>query len=194
MIRKLVHKDKVESEKEKHLEKLSGLLKESDISIFSESGKEIFKDLTIEFYEVIGELLEEIGFENVSVTRNGDTNNRMDAIIIDKVRTIPIEIKSPKEVMYVNTKSIRQALENKIVLTSRKFYPTENNVTSLAIGYEYPNDRSGVSEIIEDMYNTFGFVIGAIDLGNLLKLYYRKKNGEVIDLDKIYYLKGFLNV
>jgi hypothetical protein len=44
------------------------------------------------------------------------------------------------------------------------------------------------------MYNTFGFVIGAIDLESLLKLYYRKKNGEVIDLDKIYYLKGFLNV
>ncbi len=38
----------------------------------------------------------------------GDTSNRIDAVIIDEKKSIPIEIKSPSEVPYINIKSIRQ--------------------------------------------------------------------------------------
>ena len=118
----------------------------------------------------------------------------MDAIIIDEQRSIPIEIKSPKEVEYINVKSIRQALENKIVILSRKFYSTNKNVTSLSIGFNYPNERSGVYEAIDDIFETYSLRIGIISFPSLLKMFYNKKiKNEDIDLEKIYYLKGRLD-
>lgn len=128
--------------------------------------------LTIEFYDFMGILLRYIGFENPHVTREGDTNCRMDAIIIDRTDSIPIEIKSPREVMEVNIKSIRQACENKIVLLSRKFYPCRKETTSLVIAYEYPAVRSDVTELIDDIYNSFGYNIGIINVSDLLALAY----------------------
>ena len=118
----------------------------------------------------------------------------MDAIIIDKERSIPIEIKSPKEIEYINIKSVRQALENKIVLLSRKFYPTQKEVSSLAIGFEYPNERSGVYEAIDDIYKTFNISVGIISFGSLLRLFFEKTvNKKDVDLEEIYYLKGIYN-
>ena len=115
----------------------------------------------------------------------------MDAIIVDDKRSIPIEIKSPRETNYINIKSIRQSLENKIVLLSREFYPTTLNTTTLAVGFTYPNERSGVLELIEDIKSTFNINIGIIDFGGLLSLYYEKIiNKEQIDLELIYNLQG----
>lgn len=194
MIKKLKHKKKIVEEKVQHSLVLEKLMEDSTIDEFVSKGMIEFSRYTIEFYEVIGELLQEIGFGNVSVTREGDTNNRMDAIIIDDRRSIPIEIKSPKEIEYINVKSIRQALENKIVLLSRKFYPTESDVTTLAIGYDYPNERSGVYEAIDDIFETFNIKIGIISFSSLLKIFYsKKKHNSSIDLELIYYLKGRFN-
>ena len=194
MIKKLKHKNEIDEEKVIHILTLDQLAKGSNIDEFLIKGMAEYSEFTIEFYEVVGDILEEIGFSKVSVTRDGDTNNRMDAIIIDDQRSIPIEIKSPKEINYINIKSIRQALENKIVLLSRKFYPTEKEVTSLAIGFNYPNDRSGVNEAINDIYETFNISIGIISFKTLLKLFYEKRvNNKRIDLESIYYLKGRLD-
>lgn len=195
MYKKLKHtKERVE-EKDKHILTLEKLATESvNIDEFVSKGMLEFSQYTIEFYEVVGDILEEIGFKKVSVTREGDTNNRMDAIIIDDNRTIPIEIKSPKEIEYINIKSVRQALENKIVLLSRKFYSTEKDVTSLAIGYNYPNDRSGVYELIDDIFETFKIKVGIISFSTLLKIFYGKRiDSKQLDLDVIFYLKGRLD-
>ena len=161
-----------------------------DISFSIKKASSALSNYKIEFYEVIGYLLENIGFNNVSITRGGDTNNRIDAIIIDKHRTIPIEIKSPTETEYINIKSVRQALENKIILTSRQFFPSTTATTSLVIGYRYPNERSGVYEAIDDFEITYGFKIGIISLDVLLELYFKSKKGVLLDLDIIYNLKG----
>ena len=194
MIKKLKHKKVIIKEKAQHIMMLEEIARVGSIDDFVALSLIEFSQCTIEFYEVIGDILETIGFSKVSVTREGDTNNRMDAIIIDNERSIPIEIKSPREIEYINIKSIRQALENKIVLLSRKFYPTQMNITSLAIGFEYPKDRSGVYEAIDDIYKTFNINIGIISLSSLLRLYYEKTvNNEEIDLDKIYFLKGKFN-
>ena len=191
MIKKLKHTKEIVEEKNHHVLILEELSRDTNIDEFIAKGMAEFSQYTIEFYEVIGDILEEIGFSKVSVTREGDTNNRMDAIIIDDKRSIPIEIKSPKEIEYINVKSVRQALENKIVLLSRKFYSTEKEVTSLAIGYDYPNDRSGVYEAIDDIFDTFNIKVGIISFSALLKMFYRKRIEKIdIDLEVIYYLKG----
>lgn len=194
MIKKLKHTKEIVKEKIQHITKLKKLTLNASIEDFVVKGTIEYSQYTIEFYEVIGDILEEIGFQRVSVTREGDTNNRMDAIIIDKERSIPIEIKSPKEIEYINIKSVRQALENKIVLLSRKFYPTQKEVSSLAIGFEYPNERSGVYEAIDDIYKTFNISVGIISFGSLLRLFFEKTvNKKDVDLEEIYYLKGIYN-
>lgn len=146
-----------------------------------------------EFYGLIGESLEVIGFEKVIVSREGDTNNRMDAIIVEEETSIPIEIKSPAEVEYINVKSIRQALENKIVLLSRKFYPTKKEISSLAIGYLYPNKRSDVFELIDNIYGSFKINIGIIDFETIISLRWDAEvDGKNFNLNQIRKLKGRL--
>lgn len=153
----------------------------------------ILCNLKIEFYDYVGEILRLIGFSNVIVSREGDVNCRFDAIIVDKEATIPIEIKSPKEVVEINIKSIEQALENKIVLLSREFYNTRVDTSSFAIAFEYPPDRSGVYELIEDIKNSFGYNIGIIGIGDLLSLAYDVvKLGRKVDKEYLSTLRGKL--
>ena len=191
MIKKLVHNTQIDHYKSIEEEDLYSLAKSYNMNDFVLNGLELFSEQAIEFYQVVGFILKSIGFNKVLVTREGDTNNRIDAIIIDRNRSIPIEIKSPKEVEYINIKSIRQALENKIVLLSRNFYPTAKDTSTLAIGFSYPNDRSGVYELIEDIKFSFKINIGIIDFKDLLTLYYSKIiNNKQLDLDLIYKLYG----
>lgn len=175
---------------EPHYVQVLDELEKEEINVFIKEASRVLSSYNIEFYEVIGHLLKNIGFNNISITRGGDTNNRIDAIIIDKQRTIPIEIKSPTETEYINIKSVRQALENKIILTSRQFFPSTIATTSLVIGYSYPNERSGVYEAIDDFEVTYGFKIGIISLEVLLELYFKSKRGFALDLERIYNLKG----
>jgi len=134
------------------------------------------------FYPLVGEILQELGF-NCQITRDGDSNNRSDGYIIDEVHSVPIEIKSPTEVLAINNKSVRQAVENKVVLLSRKFYNTTIETTSLVIGYLYPTERSGVLDLIDDVKKAYGFSIGIISFEALLiclwNKYYQNK-----ELDK----------
>lgn len=142
------------------------------------------------FYPLIGQIFSEMGLK-INVTRDGDTNNRADAIIIDSQYSIPIEIKSPTEIEYVNIKSVRQALENKIVLLSRKFYPTTNDCTSLAIAMFYPEERSGVKELVEDFYKVYNLKVGYIDMHDLLSLHWMCSfEGFTIDINMFKSLKG----
>ena len=67
-------------------------------------------------------------------------------------------------------KGVRQALENKIVFLARKGYRTRPETTSLVVGFNPPNERSEVHELIEDMYRAFRVNIAVIDFRNLLYL------------------------
>lgn len=147
----------------------------SSISLFVATVKDYLSDLSIEFYEYVGVILRHIGFTNPNITREGDVNCRFDATIIDSRYTIPVEIKSPREIKEINIKSIRQAFENKIVLLSRKFFPTTEETTSLAIAFDYPPSRSDVYELINNIKDSFGYNIGIINIEDLLRLVYDVK-------------------
>ena len=145
------------------------------------------------FYPLIATLFKVIGF-NCSFSRPGDNGARWDAIIDDPARSIPIEIKSPKEEPHLSIKAIRQALENKIVLLSRRTHITTPEVSTLAVGYYMPNERAEVSRLISDIKATYGYKIGVIDLYSLLSLAISVLVDERgFDKEKLYGLEGLMN-
>ena len=121
------------------------------------------------FYPFIATLFRVLGY-NCEHTRAGVNYQRWDAIIADAEESVPIEIKSPGEEEFISVKAVRQALENKIILLSRKPYPTKENTTSLVVGYRVPNDRAEVLALISDIRKAFNITIGVIDTRSLLRL------------------------
>lgn len=145
------------------------------------------------FYPLIATLFKIMGF-SCSFSRPGDNGARWDAIINDDSRSIPIEIKSPTEEQHLSIKAIRQALENKIILLSRKTHITAPEVTSLAVGYYLPNDRAEVSRLISDFKETYGYRIGVIDLKSLLSMAVSiLVDGKGFDKENLYALEGLVN-
>ena len=145
------------------------------------------------FYPLIATLFKIMGFD-CSFSRPGDNGARWDAIIDDPERSIPIEIKSPTEEQHLSIKAIRQALENKIILLSRKTHITSPDVTTLAVGYYMPNERAEVTRLISDFKETYGYRIGVIDLRSLLSLAVSVLvDGKGFDKEKLYTLEGLVN-
>lgn len=121
------------------------------------------------FYPLVATLLRTIGFE-CRTSRRGVNYDRADAMIVDEENSIPIEIKSPGEETEISVKAIRQAVENKIILLSRRRFPTKLETTTLAIGFNAPNERSEVRELIDDVHSSFGFNVGVLDIRSLTGL------------------------
>lgn len=145
------------------------------------------------FYPLIATLFKVMGFR-CHFSRPGDNGARWDAIIEDNTRSIPIEIKSPTEEEHLSIKAIRQALENKIILLSRKTYVTTPDVTTLAVGYFMPNERADVIRLIADFKATYGYRIGVLDLKSLLSIAVSiLVDGKGFDTEKLYYLEGMMN-
>ena len=146
------------------------------------------------FYPLISDLFRIIGFD-CKVSRAGINYERWDAIITDSSYSIPIEIKSPTEEQFISIKAIRQALENKIILLSRKSYVTDWNTVSLAVGYNPPNERAEVSRLIEDIKNVFNLRIGLIDFISLIKIAVESlKNNKNDYINIISQMEGIINV
>ena len=138
-------------------------------------------------------MLTQLGL-TTTVTRTGDTNDRMDAKILGEFGIIPIEIKSPTETEKINVKSIRQALENKIVLLSRySDYGTSKEVTTLAIGFLNPNPRSDVTELIEDIHNAFNINVGILSITEIMELLMEKLIGGNDFVQRLASFRGMLN-
>lgn len=145
------------------------------------------------FYPLIATLFKAMGF-HCSFSRPGDNGARWDAIIDDPRRSIPIEIKSPTEEQHLSIKAIRQALENKIILLSRKTHITTPDVSTLAVGYYMPNERAEVTRLISDFKATYGYRIGVIDLKSLLSLAVSiLVDGKGFDKEQMYMLEGLVN-
>lgn len=146
------------------------------------------------FYPLIGDLFNLIGV-NCKVSRKGENYQRFDALIIDETHSIPIEIKSPSEETHISTKAIRQALENKIILLSRKQYTTQFETASLALGFKTPNDRSDVFRLIEDIKTVYNINISMLSLETLVTLavhsLFRKK---IITIEDLANSGGIINV
>jgi hypothetical protein len=144
----------------------SGLSSEQIIDFNMGSYRSANKEV---FYPLVAQLFSALGY-NCEYSRPGVNYQRWDAVIIDPVFSIPIEIKSPGEEEFLSVKAIRQALENKIIMLSRKSFPTQPQTTSLVVGYKLPNDRSEVVSLINDIHKAFGIVIGVLDFRSLLQI------------------------
>lgn len=161
---------------------LSGAI-DSLFAVYGSANKDVF-------YPLVANLFCILGFD-CRVSRGGQNYDRADAIILDDRRSIPIEIKSPGEEAEISVKGIRQALENKIVLLARSSYPTDRESTSLVVGFNPPNDRSEVHELVEDIYRAFGIRVGVIDFRSLLSLAVHSVNsGKRLNIHDFHLLQG----
>ena len=146
------------------------------------------------FYTLVGHMFSIMGF-NCKVSRGGVNYERFDAIVEDDKRSIPIEIKSPTEEEHLSTKGIRQALENKIILLSRKTYKTEPDVSSLVVCYMLPNSRAEVNDLINAIKSVYGIKIGVLDFESLLRITCNiVLNNKSVDKKEIEGLEGLINV
>ena len=146
-----------------------------------------------EFYPAIAFIFRLLGYD-CSISRSGVNYQRWDAFITHSHDSVPIEIKSPGEEQYISVKGIRQALENKIILLSRKMAPCRRETTSLVVGYLPPNNRAEVADLISDIYGAFNINIGVIDFRSLVVLAIAALRGEQHDANTLLTLKGFINV
>lgn len=146
------------------------------------------------FYPAVADLFTELGFK-CQEGRAGVTGLRWDAFI-RVPHNIPIEIKSPGEELFIQVKGIRQALENKVILTSRNIYEgAAADTTSLVVGYMPPRDRAEVAELIQDIKKVYGINVGVIDFLTLLGLVAKKLvDGATPSPDDLRTLVGVMNV
>lgn len=121
------------------------------------------------YYPLIAGMFRCLGYD-CEHSRAGVNYQRWDAFIEDEVNSVPIEIKSPGEELHLSVKAIRQSLENKVILLSRKPYPTTLQATTLAVGHYLPNDRSEVAALIDDIKSTYQITVGVIDFSSLTQL------------------------
>ena len=154
---------------------------------------EHIKDDKDPFYTLVETLFRIIGVD-CHKSRDGVNGERWDAIIHDKNCSIPIEIKSPRECLYLSLKAIKQALENKIILLSRRTYPVTEEGASYAVGFYAPTNRAEISELIKDIKFTYGYKIAAFDIRSLIKisvniLLFNKG----INVEKLYEMEGIID-
>lgn len=124
-----------------------------------------------EFYKFVGSLLTALGLPT-RLSNAGDTSLRMDAVCPHPVHSVPVEIKSPTEVPAADLKSVRQALENHVIMRARNTDPTTSVTASFAIGHESLSGRTDAHELAGDIQQTYGVTISIFStrwlLGRLL--------------------------
>jgi hypothetical protein len=147
-----------------------------------------------DFYPLVAELFTVAGVP-CTASRAGVNYQRSDAMMVDATQSIPVEIKSPGEELFLSVKAVRQAAENKIILLARKAHPTRPETTSLAVGFNLPNDRSEVSSLIQDLYDAFRIRVGVIDFRSLVRMALASATGAgVIDRMELAALHGIIEL
>jgi len=159
--------------------------------IFAKSRR---NDTQTQFYPLIPQLFRLMGFDG-DYSRAGVNYQRWDAWVSLKGYHVPIEIKSPTEEVFLSTKAIRQAIENKVILLSRGGLKTQRDLSTLVVGYQIPNERGDMSMLIDDVQAAFDFKIGVLDLQTLAHLAMKSvTEGVSVDEEQLSHLKGFLDV
>ena len=147
-----------------------------------------------EFYPLICQFFGILGYR-CELSRPGVNYQRWDARITLESATLPMEIKSPTEEEMLSIKAVRQALENKIILLSRRGYPTRKESTSLVVGYRVPTERSDMASLIDDIYKAYAICIGVLDLETLAWLAIRTLSDDLtLESTQLETLQGFLHV
>ena len=151
-------------------------------------------DTQTAFYPLVTHLFQILGFKS-DYSRAGVNYQRWDACVWVGDYALPVEIKSPTEEVMLSTKAVRQALENKVILLSRGGLDTRRELASLVVGNRLPNERGEMSNLIDDVFNTFGLRLGVVDLRTLGYLALRAvRDGVTIDAEQLSQLRGFLDV
>lgn len=142
------------------------------------------------FYPLVAEAFNQLGFDCI-VPRQGQNSLRWDGIIIDGDRSIPIEIKSPGEEEFISVKAIKQALENRIIRCSRYSSVDNLHISTYVVGYNLPNKRAEVHDLIKCIWNEFGIRIALFSLDTLTELVIRSlENLEVPEKESFFSLIG----
>lgn len=144
------------------------------------------------FYPLICNIFKILGFD-CQLPQHGVNAKRWDAIIFLPNDSIPIEIKSPREEENLGIKSIRQALENKIVLLSRhkRTIKITKDSPTFSIGWKIPRSRSEADELIKDIHKTYEIKVAMFDVEFLLKLTFEAiLLNKKLDINSIYDLIG----
>lgn len=144
------------------------------------------------FYPLVADLFTIAGLP-CEISPPGKNGQRIDATIHLEDEWVPIEVKSPDEEERISVKAIRQAIENKVILSSR--YPEKSNYAtcSLVVGYKSPNERSGVKELIEYAFQAYGIKIAVVNLYELINLAVRAElQNEFVNLEEFKAMKGIL--
>ena len=164
---------------------------------FNQSLEIFLKDVAgmkqTDFYPLVADILSYIFGKEATTSPSGNNNLRYDIIIKDNQYSIPVEVKSPTEEVMLSVKAIRQALENKVLLLSRKPFPTTFNLCSMAIGFSAPNKRSDVYQLIEDIYQTYKINIAIADMEDLITaMLYCFKNDTKLNISDLEDYRGRL--
>jgi hypothetical protein len=130
---------------------------------------DIYRMKQHDFYPFVAGLLGFIFDREAFPPPAGNNNMRYDVMIPDDNYSIPVEVKSPTEEEMLSVKAIRQALENKILLLARKPFKTSFEVSSFALGFKIPNDRSDVYKLIDEVHKVYKINIAIMDIHILIK-------------------------
>ncbi len=146
------------------------------------------------FYPLVTHLFQILGFRS-DCSRAGVNYQRWDACVWIGKNALPVEIKSPTEEIYLSTKAVRQALENKVILLARGGLATRRELASLVVGFRLPNERGDMSNLIDNVFAAYSLRLGVIDLQSLAHLAAQcVLKGVTIDPAQLSELLGFLNV
>lgn len=141
-----------------------------------------------QFYKTVESILRFLGYDAM-MSNLGDTSNRIDLIIRSNQGNVPVEIKSYTETPTINWKSVQQAVENKLLISRLDGSDSLTPLSSLVIGFSYPNERTRIEEHILEIEKAYGIRVGIASLARLWEFLLIKnysKNQEVpLDLIKI---------
>lgn len=152
------------------------------------------RDTQTGYYPLVTHLFQILGYKS-DYSRAGVNYQRWDACLWIGNDAIPVEIKSPTEELFLSTKAVRQALENKVILLARGGLKTRRELTSLVVGNRLPNERGDMSNLIDDVFGAYGLRLGVLDLTSLAHLALRSiREGVTIDAIQLSQLRGFLDV
>lgn len=155
-----------------------------------EISKRLEKEKASVIYPLVASYFGILGLP-ASASNRGDTSSRVDVIIQTEKGIIPAEVKSFTEVDSINLKSVQQALENKLFAARQSQRNSLDSLSSLALGFNYPSDRTGILDLVEDIHKAFGIRIGLVSLPRLIEeAILSRVNGDFDASSRLMNLKG----
>ena len=135
-----------------------------------------------------------MGFK-VDVSPNGQNAQRADIVLsYEGNRTIPVEVKSKTEVEKINIKSVEQAIENKIILQSRKYKDSMFSDSTFIVGFNYP-DSKRISQLINACYEVYKIKVVLFSSETLINMAKTSLlNNKKWDIEKMITTRGEIRI